>query len=156
MDAHRRVGFAVKLDAFSPATLHNPGHHHDRPTTLSRPWTVYEEILAATRTLKPNAVVQICSCGTAPHHAWLPFLTQAVAADPWGSAQRRQRIKMYKALLGPTAAVSGDHVELAEGPSLRGGEPARGRDFASTLGLGGVVSTRFVWPTLRPARRTFS
>ena len=137
-----------KLDAvFTVPRCHNSGHHHRSPDdSLAALGTVYEEILSATRALKPDAVVQICSCGTAPHHAWLPFLTQAVAADPWGSAQRRQRIKMYKALLGPTAAVSGDHVELAEGPSLRGGEPARGRDFASALGLGGVVSTRFVWP----------
>jgi alpha-galactosidase len=137
-----------KLDAvFTVPRCHNPGHHHRSPDdSLAALGTVYEEILSATRALKPDAVVQICSCGTAPHHVWLPFLTQAVAADPWGSAQRRQRIKMYKALLGPTAAVSGDHVELAEGRSLLGGEPARGRDFASTLGLGGVVSTRFVWP----------
>jgi alpha-galactosidase len=53
---------------------------------------------------------------------------------------------MFKGLLGPSAAVSGDHVELAEHASTQGGEPARGTDFASTLGLGGVVSTRFVWP----------
>jgi alpha-galactosidase len=53
---------------------------------------------------------------------------------------------MYKALLGPSAAVSGDHVELAEVDPSVGGEPAQGNDFASTLGLGGVLSTRFVWP----------
>jgi alpha-galactosidase len=137
-----------KLDAvFSVPRCFSPGHGHRSPDDS---WaglrTLYEEIHSATRALSPHAVIQICSCGTAPHHAWTPYLTQAVAADPWGSAQRRQRLEMFKGLLGPSAAVSGDHVELAEHASTRGGEPARGRDFASTLGLGGVVSTRFVWP----------
>jgi alpha-galactosidase len=137
-----------KLDAaFTVPRCHNPRHRHRSPDdSLSALGVLYQEILSETRALKADAVVQICPCGTAPHHAWLPFLTQAVAADPWGSAQRRQRIKMYKALLGPAAAVSGDHVELAEGRSAVGGESARGQDFASTLGLGGVLSTRFVWP----------
>jgi alpha-galactosidase len=57
---------------------------------------------------------------------------------------------MYKGLLGPSAAVSGDHSELAENPSTLGGERLLGRDFASTLGTGGVVSTRFVWPQAPP------
>jgi alpha-galactosidase len=141
-----------KLDAaFTVPRCHNPRHHHRSPDdSLAALGRLYEDILSETRALKPDAVVQICPCGTPPHHVWLPFLTQAVAADPWGSAQRRRRIKMYKALLGPSAAVSGDHVELAEGRSAVGGEPARGRDFASTLGLGGVLSTRFVWPEAPP------
>ncbi len=141
-----------KLDAvFTIPRCYNPAHHHVSPDeSLAALATLYEEILAETRALKPDAQVQICSCGTPPHHAWLPFLTQAVAADPWGSAQRRQRIKMYKGLLGPRAAVSGDHTELAERRSEAGDESAPGRDFASTVGLGGVPSTRFVWPTAPP------
>jgi alpha-galactosidase len=137
-----------KLDTvFSVPRCYNPLHGHRSPDdSLAALGLLYDDILSETRALKADAVVQICPCGTAPHHVWLPFLTQAVAADPWGSAQRRRRIKMYKALLGPSAAVSGDHVELAEGRSAVGGEPARGQDFASTLGLGGVLSTRFVWP----------
>ena len=142
-----------KLDAvFTVPPCYNPRHHHSSPDdSLSALGALYEELLTATRALKPDALVQICPCGTAPHHAWLPFLTQAVAADPWGSAQRRQRIKMYKALLGPSAAVSGDHVELAEFSSIHGGQRALGRDFASTIGLGGVPATRFVWPDAAPS-----
>jgi len=44
----------------------------------------------------------------------VPFMDQAVTADPVGGVQVRRRIKMYKALLGPEAAVYGDHVELSE------------------------------------------
>jgi alpha-galactosidase len=59
-----------------------------------------------------------------------------VTADPTSSAQVRQRVKFYKALLGPRAAVSADHVELSDG----------GSDFASAVGAGGVPGTKFVWP----------
>jgi alpha-galactosidase len=149
----REWGFdGHKLDAvFTIPRCYNPAHHHASPDeSLDAFPALYEAILAETHALKADAVVQICSCGTPPHHAWLPFLTQAVAADPWGSVQRRQRIKMYKALLGPRAAVSGDHVELAERRSEAGDESAPGRDFASTVGIGGVPSTRFVWPSAPP------
>jgi alpha-galactosidase len=141
-----------KLDAvFSVPRCYNPTHHHRSPDdSLTAFASLYEGILAETRALKPEAVVQICSCGTPPHHAWLPFLTQAVVADPWGSRQRRRRIKMFKGLLGPRAAVSGDHAELTERRSEAGDDAARGRDFASTVGLGGVPSSRFVWPLAPP------
>ena len=68
-----------------------------------------------------------------------------------GAVQVRRRIKMYKALLGPQAAVYGDHVELSEmTPVGKGGWSEHGTDFASTLGTGGVVGTKFVWPDPGP------
>jgi alpha-galactosidase len=107
---------------------------------------VYRAIFEITRKLKPESVTQICSCGTPPNYAWLPYLDQAVTADPVGSRQVRLRIKMLKALLGPEAAVYGDHVELTE-IKFRGDEELDlGQDFASTIGAGGVVGTKFVWP----------
>jgi alpha-galactosidase len=53
---------------------------------------------------------------------------------------------MYKALLGPVAAVYGDHVELSV--MFREGRNWKevGQDFASTIGTGGVVGTKFTWP----------
>jgi alpha-galactosidase len=78
-------------------------------------------------------------------------MNQAVTADPVGSIQVRRRIKMYKALLGPKAAVYGDHVELTKvlfPNSDR--EIDVGEDFASTVGAGGVVGTKFVWPDPGP------
>jgi len=63
----------------------------------------------------------------------------------------RRRIKMYKALLGPQAAVYGDHVELSAMTSTGGGNwSEHGDDFASTLGVGGVPGTKFVWPDPGP------
>jgi alpha-galactosidase len=58
---------------------------------------------------------------------------------------------MYKALLGPQAAVYGDHVELSEmTPVGKDGWSEHGSDFASTLGTGGVPGTKFVWPDPGP------
>ena len=58
---------------------------------------------------------------------------------------------MYKALLGPNAAVYGDHVELTKisFPS-HANERDTGQDFASTLGTGGVLGTKFTWPDYGP------
>ena len=74
-----------------------------------------------------------------------------MTADPVGAMQVRRRIKMYKALLGPEAAVYGDHVELsAMTRSREGNWSEHGDDFASTLGAGGVLGTKFVWPDPGP------
>jgi len=77
-------------------------------------------------------------------------MDQAVTADPVGAVQVRRRIKMYKALLGPEAAVYGDHVELSEMTRVGNEWSEHGSDFASTIGAGGVVGTKFVWPDPGP------
>jgi alpha-galactosidase len=77
-------------------------------------------------------------------------MDQAVTADPVGATQVRRRIKMYKALLGPESAVYGDHVELSVMDRAGNGWREHGEDFASTIGTGGVVGTKFVWPELGP------
>jgi alpha-galactosidase len=108
---------------------------------------VYKAIFETSRAIKPESVTQACPCGTPPSLAWLPFIDQAVTADPVGAVQVRRRIKMYKALLGPEAAVYGDHVELSAMTPIGGGNwSEHGDDFASTLGVGGVPGTKFVWP----------
>ena len=58
---------------------------------------------------------------------------------------------MYKALLGPRAAVYGDHVELTRISNIfSDNEQDVGEDFASTLGTGGVLGTKFTWPDYGP------
>ena len=64
--------------------------------------------------------------------------------------QVRRRIKMYKALLGPESAVYGDHVELSAMDRVGKDWREHGDDFASTIGVGGVVGTKFVWPDPGP------
>ncbi len=142
-----------KLDnIYSVPACYNPAHHHKSPQdSVNAMGEVYKIIFETTRAIKPESVTQACPCGTPPSLAWLPFIDQAVTADPVGSVQVRRRIKMYKALLGPEAAVYGDHVELsAMTPMGNGNWSEHGSDFASTLGTGGVPGTKFVWPDPGP------
>jgi alpha-galactosidase len=146
----RDYGFdGFKMDnVYAVPPCFNPRHHHASPLESTRAvGEVYRQIQAAVQALKPGAVIQICPCGTTPAAAWLPWMNQAVTADPVGAVQVRRRIKLYKALLGPTAAVYGDHVELSAMQSLGHDEWLEtGEDFASTVGTGGVPGTKFVWP----------
>jgi alpha-galactosidase len=141
-----------KLDnIYSVPMCYNPAHHHKSPQdSVNAVAEVYKTIFQTTRALKPNSVTQSCPCGTPPSLAWLPYMDQAVTADPVGAAQVRRRIKMYKALLGPESAVYGDHVELSTMDRIGNHWREHGEDFASTIGTGGVVGTKFVWPELGP------
>ena len=141
-----------KLDnIYSVPECYNPAHHHKSPQdSVNAMADVYKEIFQTTRALKPQSVTQACPCGTPPSLAWLPFIDQAVTADPVGAVQVRRRIKMYKALLGPESAVYGDHVELSAMTKVGNDWREHGDDFASTIGTGGVVGTKFVWPDPGP------
>jgi alpha-galactosidase len=127
-----------KLDnIYTIPACYNPAHHHVRPEeSIEALAEVYKIIYETTKALKPNSVIQICPCGTPLTFSLIPYMDQAVTADPTSSAQIRQRIKFYKALLGPQAAVFADHVELSDD----------GIDFASEIGPGGIPSTKFIWP----------
>jgi alpha-galactosidase len=144
-----------KLDnIYSVPPCYNPAHHHKSPQDSVRAMgEIYRTIFETTKQLKPDSVTQSCPCGTTPSIAWLPYMDQGVTADPVGSVQVRRRVKLYKALLGPQSAVYGDHVELTK---IRFGkeEIDLGKDFASTVGTGGVVGTKFVWPDPGPHFKT--
>jgi len=141
-----------KLDnIYSVPACYNPAHHHRSPQdSVNAMGDIYKEIFETSRALKPESVTQACPCGTPPSMAWLPFIDQAVTADPVGAVQVRRRIKMYKALLGPESAVYGDHVELSAMTKVGKDWKEHGDDFASTIGTGGVVGTKFVWPDPGP------
>jgi alpha-galactosidase len=142
-----------KLDnIYSTPLCYNPKHHHKSPyDSVYAMGEIYKTIFETTRALKPDSVTQSCPCGTPPSLAWFRYMDQAVTADPVGSIQVRRRIKMYKALLGPHAAVYGDHVELTRITGAdTDSEHDLGDDFASTLGTGGVLGTKFTWPDYGP------
>ena len=88
---------------------------------------------------KPGSVVQICPCGCAINFFNLPYMNQAVASDPTSSAQIRMK-RMAYAAMAPELAYYADHVELSDG----------GLDFASQVGVGGVIGTKFTWPKPNP------
>ena len=88
---------------------------------------------------KPGCVVQLCPCGCAVNFFTIPYMNQAVASDPTSSAQIRMKRMAYAALC-PGLAYYADHVELSDG----------GLDFASQVGVGGVIGTKFTWPRINP------
>lgn len=113
---------------------YNPAHRHARPEESSEKLQDYlQAIYATAMSINPHAVVELCPCGTSYAFHNLPAANQTVASDPESSWQVRQKGKTLKALMGPTAAYAGDHVELSD----------HGDDFASTVGIGGVVATKF-------------
>ena len=96
----------------------------------------FKMIYDTARSLKSDVLVEWCPCGTAASFFTLPYLNMSVASDPESSFQVRSKGKTLKALHGDSTAYFGDHVELSSGHD----------DFASTVGVGGVVGTQFVWP----------
>lgn len=127
-----------KLDnIYAMPACYNPAHKHADPEESVRGFAeAYRQVFEITRQLRPYSVTQICPCGTPLTHTLIPATDQTVTADPTSSAQIRQRIKFYKGLMGPHAAVFADHVELSDGSI----------DFASCFGAGGVLATKFVYP----------
>jgi alpha-galactosidase len=94
--------------------------------------------------VKPDALVEFCPCGTAYSFFTMPHFNMSVASDPESSFQVRSKGKTLKALMGDNVPYFGDHVELSDGAN----------DFASTVGIGGVVGTQFVLPNLVSKRST--
>jgi alpha-galactosidase len=119
------------------AACYNPAHRHTRPEeSIEKLQDLFKAMHEEAIAINPNAVVEICPCGTSYAFHNMPYMNQAVASDPLSSWQVRHKGKAIKALMGPSAAYAGDHVELSDG----------GNDFASTIGIGAVVSTKFTWP----------
>jgi alpha-galactosidase len=115
----------------------NPAHHHASPAAAPEGVPgFFEAIWKAAQATKPGAVIEICPCGTGYSFYTLPYLNMTVASDPESSWQIRTKGKTLKALAGDRIAFFGDHVEMSDG----------GEDFASTLGVGGVIGTNFAWP----------
>ncbi len=134
-------GFAgLKIDGQhlnGVAPCFNPAHHHQRPEeSTERLQDFFKAIYDTAMEINPEAVVEICPCGTSYAFHNMPYMNQAPASDPLSSWQVRLKGKTLKALMGPSAPFAGDHVELSDGQN----------DFASTVGIGAVVSTKFTWP----------
>ncbi|TDD86863.1 alpha-galactosidase [Actinomadura darangshiensis] len=127
------------LNAVTPC--YNPAHRHARPEEstegLARFWKAVHE---AAREANRNALIELCPCGTAFAFHNLPYVDQYPASDPLSSYQVRTKGKTMKALMGSGSSYSGDHVELSDG----------GDDFASSYGVGAVLSTKFTYPQDSP------
>jgi len=118
---------------------YNPAHHHKRPEdSVEALPDFFREIYDTAQEAKPGALVEFCPCGTAYSFFTMPHFNMSVASDPRSSFQVRTKGKTIKGLMGDDVPYFGDHVELSDNHD----------DFASTLGIGGVVGTQFVMPSL--------
>jgi len=119
------------------APCFNPKHNHKRPEdSVEAVATFYKVMHDVAHAANPEAVVEVCPCGTSYAFHNMPYMDQAPSSDPLSSWQVRHKGKTLKALMGPWSAYAGDHVELSTG----------GQDFASSVGIGAVVATKFTWP----------
>jgi alpha-galactosidase len=143
-------GFAgLKIDGQhlnNVAPCFNPAHHHARPQeSVEGLQTFFAALYQTAMSIDPGAVIELCPCGTAYSAFNFPSMNQAPASDPESSWQVRHKGKTLKGLMGPSAPYAGDHVELSD----------HGDDFASTVGVGAVVSTKFTWPVDPKPRDSF-
>ena len=117
---------------------YNKAHHHSYPEeSVEKLPEFFKALYDTAMRINPDAVIQICPCGTECSFYNLHYMNQTVASDPTSSWQIRLKGKTIKALMGDNAPYFGDHVELSDG----------GSDFASTVGVGGIVGTKFTYPT---------
>jgi alpha-galactosidase len=130
------------LNAVAPC--YNPAHRHARPEESTEGLALFwKAIHDAAHGANPDAVVELCPCGTAFAFHNLPYVDQYPASDPTSSYQVRSKGKSMKALMGGGSSYAGDHVELSDG----------GDDFASSYGVGAVLSTKFTYPSDPPGTR---
>jgi alpha-galactosidase len=116
---------------------YNPAHNHAYPEeSVEQVPIVFKMIYETALSINPEAVVEICPCGQTYSFYTLPYMNQSVSSDPRNSWQIRHKGKTLIALSGGKVIYYGDHVELSD----------EGSDFASTIGLGGVPGTKFIWP----------
>jgi alpha-galactosidase len=116
---------------------YNPAHNHAYPEeSVEKVPEFFKVIFETALSIYPDAVIQICPCGTAFTFFTMPYMNQSVSSDPESSWQIRLKGKTLKALMGRNAAYYGDHVELSDG----------GDDFASAVGIGAIIGTKFTWP----------
>ena len=140
-----------KLDAYYVVPpCYNPAHHHLRPEESYEDLPLLlKAIYETSKSIKPYSVTEICNCGTTQDFFQSIYCDQPVNSDPTSVTQSRQRVKVLKALWGADAPVFTDHVEhIRPGGDMNDkSDTARvGQDFATSMGPGGVIGTKFTWP----------
>jgi alpha-galactosidase len=116
---------------------YNPEHNHAYPEESTEALPEFMKMIYDTvMEIKPEATIMFCPCGTEYNFYTLPYFTIPVSSDPESSWQIRSKGTVFKALMGADCAYHGDHVEIS----------STGKDFASTVGVGGIIDTKFTWP----------
>lgn len=116
---------------------YNKDHHHKTPEeSYNAVPGFFKMIYDEAKKIKPDAPIMFCPCGCCYSVYTMPYFDMPVASDPESSWQVRLKGKVFKALMNGNIPYNGDHVELSDNMC----------DFASTVGIGGVINTKFTWP----------
>ena len=140
-----------KLDAYHEVyPCYNPAHKHKHPEESYEDLPLLlKAIYETSKSIKPYSVTEICNCGTTQDFFQSIYCDQPVNSDPTSITQSRQRVKVLKALWGADAPVFTDHVEVIR-PYADLNDFSDtvivGQDFATSMGTGGVIGTKFTWP----------
>lgn len=123
-----------------------PSHYDSSPYEVpAHTPEILKAVMDEALKIKPDAILHTCPCGTVFNLYNMPYTNQFVASDPLSSWQIRTKHYVLRAIIGDKIAFYGDHVELSDG----------GSDFASTVGLGGVPGSKFIWPEPKPVSGDF-
>lgn len=91
-------------------------HKHNDPFDSFRSTPLlFENICKTAKQYNPDILLEYCPCSLPPSIFHLPYINLAVTSDPKIS-QITQRIKMYKALLGPDFPVLEEYCGVLAGP----------------------------------------
>jgi alpha-galactosidase len=116
---------------------YNPVHNHEYPEeSYEKIPEFFRMIWETAHEIVDDPLIELCPCGAMFSFFNMPYMTQGVASDPTSSWQVRLKGKTLKALMGSSTPYFGDHVELTTGSD----------DFASQVGIGAVIGTKFTWP----------
>ncbi len=89
---------------------YNPAHKHARPEESVEDLPKFFQMIYDTaRSIKPDALVELCPCGTAFNFYTLPNLNMSVASDPQTrgrSAPRARHSRRCTATRWPTSAIT--------------------------------------------------
>ncbi len=140
-----------KLDAYYVVPpCYNPAHKHKRPEESYEDLPkMLQAIYETSKEIKSNSVTEICNCGTTQDFFQSIYSDQPVVSDPTSVEQSRRRVKVIKALWGPDAPAYTDHVEhirVDVDMNDKSNTAKVGQDFATSMGPGGVIGTKFTWP----------
>ncbi|MDC6366822.1 MULTISPECIES: alpha-galactosidase [Flavobacteriaceae] len=116
----------------------NKAHKHQRPLeSFEQLPKMYERVNSILKKLKKTGLHEVCICA-APHSPYnMPYYDIANASDPVNTLQTRRRIKVEKALHGPSFAV-GDCYQVPDDEWSGFSVP---QSFESAVGIGGQATT---------------
>ena len=117
---------------------YNKAHHHKTPLESFREVPqVFKVVYETLQKYNKNVFQEVCICATAHSPYNMPYYQIASASDPVNNFQVRRRIKVEKAIHGPTFCV-GDCYQV---PKDEWKGYSVNQSFESALGTGAQVTT---------------